>query len=284
VDRDGGNERKLIDLFAGEYYRVGFDWSPDGSKLVYSDRIDGAGSFDLYVIDVETLETTKITSDESTDEEEPDWSPTSDEIVYHQGPKDDSVPRDDYDVYKVNSDGSNPTQLTTNEWADYSPMWSPDGSAIAFFSTRDDYHSESGPYLWELYIMQPDGGADRRLTEQATRKSNPAWSPDGDSIAYNSRCDDDVCGNDYDDNIYVVDVSSERLRKVTTKGQRSEDQPTWSPDSSWIAYVLHQRGGRSSDLFAVKVRNKRVKRVTSTRASGEGQIQWSSGRPGGTDL
>src|ERR687896_1005676 len=74
VDRDGGNERKLIDLFAGEYYRVGFDWSPDGSKLVYSDRIDGAGSFDLYVIDVETLETTKITSDESTDEEEPDWS------------------------------------------------------------------------------------------------------------------------------------------------------------------------------------------------------------------
>jgi dipeptidyl aminopeptidase/acylaminoacyl peptidase len=77
-----------------------------------------------------------------------------------------------YEIYVMNSDGSNQTRLTnSSEGGD--PCWSPDGTKIAFHSLRD------GNY--EIYVMNADGSNQIRLTDNQTTDVSPSWSPDADS-------------------------------------------------------------------------------------------------------
>ena len=81
----------------------------------------------------------------------------------------------------MNADGSGPTRLTNNAAADVEPAWSPDGSRIAFASTRDGN--------FEIYVMNADGSNQTRLTNNAAADDQPAWSPDGTRIAFKSNRD-----------------------------------------------------------------------------------------------
>jgi TolB protein len=276
VSRDGSDERKVVDLTTpNPDSQVDFDWSPDGTQLVYVDRESDTSSENLYRVDVSSGDVSQVTTDETKNETRPSWSPDGPSIAYQAISLEGAAEDGRLDVYKVDVGNGTVDRLTSNQWDDYEPMWSPDGASIAFFSTRDDYHSEDGPYLWEVYVMQVDGTGERRITRQATRKSDASWAPNGEKIAYNSRCDDDLCGNDYDDNIFVVDVSSRGIKRITTKGRRSEFDPTWSPNSRWVAYTISLRGGRTSDLGATRVRDRETKRLTDTADRAEGQPAWS---------
>ena len=77
------------------------------------------------------------------------------------------------------------TRLTNNAGANYQPAWSPDGSKIAFISTRDG----GGPsgFNTGLYLMNADGTNQTRVTfDDETLEGFPAWSPDGSKIAWAS--------------------------------------------------------------------------------------------------
>jgi Tol biopolymer transport system component len=68
------------------------------------------------------------------------------------------------EIYVMNADGSQQTQLTDNDVSDLYPSWSPDGEKIAFTSTRDvDDESEFNA----IYVMNADDGSD------VTRLTNP---------------------------------------------------------------------------------------------------------------
>jgi len=62
----------------------------------------------------------------------------------------------DFEIYRMNADGSGQTNLTNHSGQDYEPAWSPDGTKIAFVSSRD------GNY--EIYVMNADGTGQTRLT------------------------------------------------------------------------------------------------------------------------
>ena len=264
MDRDGGNETKLVDMHGDDMYRIGFGWAPDGTRIVFSDRADERSTYDLSVVEVKTGEVTRLTEG-GGDEEFPDWSPDGASVIYQSAG----------DIYEIEVEGGATTQLTDHRKSDFEPMWSPDGASIAFFSTRNDRSGSMGPYFWELYTMDADGENEDRLTRHQTRKNGASWSPDGSAIAYSSRCDDDLCLDDYDDNIYVVDVSSRERRRLTSNGQRPESNLSWSPDSRWIAFELVLRGGRTQDLGAVRVDGERTKRLTSTPDVTEVAPVWS---------
>jgi Tol biopolymer transport system component len=68
--------------------------------------------------------------------------------------------------------------LTEDNEGDYRPMWSPDGSRIAFTSTRTGYRS--------IWVMNADGSDPRELTPQKADHGWPGWSPDGRSVVYAS--------------------------------------------------------------------------------------------------
>jgi len=74
-----------------------------------------------------------------------------------------------FEIYVMNADGSERTNLTNNAAYDGPAAWSPDGSHIAFISDRDGND--------EVYVMNADGSAQTRLTYDSENDHAPCWSP-----------------------------------------------------------------------------------------------------------
>jgi Tol biopolymer transport system component len=107
------------------------------------------------------------------------------------------------------------------------PQFSPDGSKIAFESTR------SGAY--EVWMCRSDGGGLNQVTHFNSVTGTPRWSPDGQQIAFDSR----AAGNT---DIFVVDSQGGSPRRFTREPS-SEVAPSWSRYGRWV-YFASDRTGR----------------------------------------
>src|SRR2546429_5902668 len=93
----------------------------------------------------------------------------------------------------------------------------------------------------------PIGGKPQRITEDAFIETDPAWSPDGKSLAYSS----DRAGSM---NIWVRDLQSGADRQVT-HGSSAAMQSAWSPDGSRIAFSDPEGQIQIVDIRSGAIRN-----------------------------
>jgi imidazolonepropionase-like amidohydrolase len=128
---------------------------------------------------------------------------------------------------------------------------SPDGSRVAFTALGD---------LWTM----PLGGAPERLTDDLWVEVDPMWSPDGTRLAYASDR-----GGDGEVDIWIHDVSSDRVTRLTTGGGSG---PVWSPDGREVAYT--GGGGPDGGLRVVDVATGSARTVRSGLNS-PGRPSWS---------
>ena len=153
------------------------------------------------------------------------------------------------EIYVMNPDGSDQTNITHDSAYDGDPAWSPDGRKIAFSSYRDG-HSE-------IYVMNADGSEVTRLTYDLVGNSAPFgglgnfapdWSPDGTKIAFTSfRGDLNASGRaNYD--IYVMNADGSNEVRLTNDPSADLD-PDWSPDGTHIAFA----SDRDRDIYEIYV-------------------------------
>jgi len=130
-----------------------------------------------------------ITNTPELIDNDPDWSPDGQTIVYVRHPVTDNlITRNNSpnaEIYVLRVDGSEPpTRLTDNLEEERGPAWSPDGTRIAYMCRKGVPATPTGPPTFEICVMNADGTGQIRLTNNGIVDATPAWSPDGQKIVF----------------------------------------------------------------------------------------------------
>ena len=113
---------------------------------------------------------------------------------------------------------------------------------IVFISHRDGHFRKDIPGIPdipapEIYVMDADGGNQRRLTNNPASDYAPSWSPDGKRIAFESDRKGDLVKFD----IYVMDADGGNQQKLTNH-RAWDGSPSWSPDGERITFYSSREG------------------------------------------
>jgi hypothetical protein len=162
INPDGTGQTQLTNTPAGEADPT---WSPDGTKLAFN--LGG----DIYVMNASPGSTpTLLTGDNPFTDADPAWSPDGSKIAYTAASEaDDGEGSADHtwEISFRNADGTGSrTRVTTDDFFDLEPAWSPDGSKLVYTSSR-------GPY--GLYIVNVDGSGEIQLTLPGQSAMAAAW-------------------------------------------------------------------------------------------------------------
>src|SRR5207302_686845 len=194
---------------------------------------------------------------------DPDLSPEGGFVTYTVESRLLKEDKNEDRIWMVPTAGGEAVPLTAAGASSSHARWSPDGKSIAFLSARNEGNTQ----VWRLprlageaerlqFKMDDIGDLDRRRTHlyvfdlaaksltQITSgdfdDSEPAWSPDGRSIAFSSNRSQPDPDATYDINIWVVRADTHEkeahLTQITTN-PGADTAPSWSPDGKWITYV-----------------------------------------------
>ena len=128
------------------------------------------------------------------------------------------------------------------------PYWSSDGKQVVFQSDRHDMMMGDR----DIYMMQADGTAIKRLIHREESDETPVWSPDGSKIVFASNRAGKTTGNFH---IYVMNADGSDVVRILENDAMVEDaRPQWSPDGSRILFNRQYIADESSiDIMIIEL-------------------------------
>jgi dipeptidyl aminopeptidase/acylaminoacyl peptidase len=243
--RDGGKSQVwLLDRRGGEAVRLtetpqgvdDFEWSPDSGRLV------------LILRDPKPEDLEAAKNKEKPAAAAPAKPKTPPPFVIDRLQfKRDTVgylDRRRTHLYVFNIAAKTTTQITSGDYDDNEPAWSPDGKSLAFTSNRStpDPDATHDTNIWVVAAGNTDKGAHlTQITTNPGPDSQPAWSPDGKWIAYTSQRDPHLF--DYATHHLAISPATGGEAKVLTSSfDRSVRRPRFSGDGRSLYFLADDDG------------------------------------------
>ena len=140
----------------------------------------------------------------------------------------------------MDSDGAHNTQVTAANSKDYDPVWSPDGTQIAFVRGSSDDQA--------IWIMNVDGSIAHQLAPVKGLSPDLTWSPDGQAVAFISAL------SGYNE-LYIINADGSDLHQAAP-AQAADLDFAWSPDGKQLLVESNLTGGKLSVLMLIDVATK----------------------------
>jgi tricorn protease len=170
------------------------------------------------------------------------------------------------DLYRVPASGGTAVPLTLHEAHDYNPVWSPDGSMIAFASDR---HGN-----FDVFVMPAQGGEAKRLTHHSAGETPFSFTPDGKHILFGAARNDAAANRQFPTvsmpELYSVPVSGGSITQLLTT---PAEDVSFSPDGN-LMYYHDKKGGENTwrkhhtsaitrDIWVYDTKNATHKKLTN---------------------
>jgi Tol biopolymer transport system component len=248
VNPDGSDETQVTKSEDGPATNPGF--SPDGTKIIFQ-GLDAAGDWQLYEMNAGGTGRTLLFGDPGADNLAPKISPDGTKVAWARCPQKINCA---IEVASLSDVAGTMQQLTSLTWSSGQPVWSPDGTEIAFSSNMDGL-------LSAVWVMNASDGANkRRLTAPALEAGAPNWSPDGKHIIFGDLC----CL--FGTNIWVMNADGSGQKQIThfpTKHQGAIG--AYSPDGKKIVLVadLAYRDNCCNDLYTMDTNGTHMTKIVN---------------------
>jgi dipeptidyl aminopeptidase/acylaminoacyl peptidase len=239
---------------------------------------------------------------------DPQISPDGKSIAYTVTTMNRELDRLETQIWTVDWKGTQSLQMTYGPESASSPRWSPDGKYLSFLSSHKDEKGEGKTQIW---LLDRRGGEAQPLTDVKRDIETYSWSPDGRNILLQLNGDEETSADADKDKkarkapkpividryqfkqdiegyltdasrsqISIFDVTEKKLEVITSNRRYDDQNPTWSPDGSKIAFVSDRTSDPDQtaidEIYVVDAKAGATPQKIASCNSPSGQhIRWS---------
>ena len=255
----GINPSNPVALTIGPNSAVDFSPSPDGSRVIYIAQNENMED-EIWLADVNTGETKKLSDCKEAMCTQPVWSPDGSHVIYEH----------------MSLDATNATGLSTLWWIDMSkglaqplfqedqlpgsnPRWSADGKWLSYATSEN------------IQLHNLETGESRSI--KSTLGTSALWSPDGKSVLYR---DVIIQDNQFITQLFIYNLETNESTNVSPDLGFENILAAWSPDGQWIAVVRRDLSiPRGDQIWIMKLDGSDAHAITDTPNSLHGTLSWS---------
>jgi len=239
LNRLGGEAQKLTDTVQDV---EDFEWAPDGKRLVVILRDPSPEE-----LEAAATKGKEDAEDKSAVAKKPKakgpW------VIDRLQFKEDTIgylDRRRTHLYAFDVAAKTITQVTSDDYDDEDPAWSPDGKFLAFSSNRSKPDPDAS-YNWDIWVVAADntdkGAHPTQVTTAPGEDRSPAWSPDGKWITYYTQLDPELFQY-ATKHVAVSPASGGEARVLTKPFDRMAIEPRFSPDGKSIYFIADDDGAQ----------------------------------------
>ena len=229
LNREGGEAQKITDTIQSVN---SFSWSPAGDRIV-------------LILQDPSISEIEAAKNKDKSDAKPKAHPWVIDRLHFKEDEIGYLDRRRTHLYVFELAGRKMTQITSGDYDDSAPAWSPDGRSIAFESNRSDSEDPDRNYNTDIWVVAADntdqGKSLVRVTTNPGTDGSPAWSPDGKWIAFTSQLEPKLF--QYATfHIAIAPAAGGDAKVLTLKLDRNSSEPRFSADGKWIYFIADDDG------------------------------------------